>query len=111
MYKVSVGAVDFDQNKQDVVPEQYAINKAIVLPRQVYRDDSMAAIFNSISPSIDRSKTRIIIDKSDLPAGVSLEPDDYFKIDGKRNNIEKVENLDLNLGAVVTVTEVEGEPL
>jgi hypothetical protein len=114
-YSVGDVTVDFSTGQQSRELKDYFIRRAIVLSVDVlkkfeYDLSFVAANKNFVYGGIfDRSSRLIVLDAKDLPVGFRYDTEDYIEYSKKRWNIEKITELEFNVGWILKVNAVNVE--
>ena len=80
------------------VRHKFKIKKAIFFPSQLFRDFNYAALFGKdmqFGGILDVSQRRVLINKKYLPKGFNIDVNDYVIFNGKRYEIQKIDELEL----------------
>jgi hypothetical protein len=115
LYKVTVGAPDFDTGKSNTSRVKYAIPEFITFDAKYSRkfDYSLtylAANKNFAYGAIYEIGDRIgIIDGAFLPTGHVIDEHDYVIYDGRRYDFQSIHRLDGDLGFILHMRHLKDE--
>ena len=114
IYTLGVVSTNYTSGVKSGAHTSYDINRAIVLPNKVKREAVQSISMISANKKLvqggtyDTGTRTFIIDRRDMPSGVTLNNDDWIVYNHKRYDIKTIDEFEQSTAWLIVAKEVEG---